>query len=103
MVRMFLILVALTLVPTMAQAEEVVRYQLTEWKAKHIHDNKKADTIAETLKKLGCEVTVDQHNGHKDVKYRCAEWHELKLKTHDEAHKWESWLKEFHFTTEHKH
>ncbi|GAA4464317.1 hypothetical protein [Novipirellula rosea] len=116
MFRMLMIGVALTLLPTvvsaappqhaaatMAPANEVVRYQLKDWKAKHIHDTKKADTIAKTLKKLGCEVKTDQHNGHLDVKYRCPEWHELKLDSHDDAHKWEKWLKEFHFTTEHKH
>ncbi len=89
--------------PTFAMADEMVRYQLKDWKAKHIHDDKKAETIAETLGKLGCEIKKDAHNGHIDVKYRCPEWRELKLDTHDEAHKWEKWLKEYGFTTEHKH
>ncbi|TWT83892.1 hypothetical protein CA13_53660 [Planctomycetes bacterium CA13] len=94
---------AFTLLPAIASADEVVRYQLTEWKAKHIHDEKKADTISKTLKKLGCELEKHQHDGHIDVKYRCPKWHELKLETHDEAHKWEAWLKEYGFKTEHKH
>jgi len=88
---------------TVANQNEIVRYRLIDWKAKHIHDTKKAETIAATLKKLGCEVQQFSHNGHIDVKYRCPEWHELKLKTHEDAHKWENWLKEFGFTTEHKH
>jgi len=89
--------------PMNADADEIVRYQLTEWKAKHIHDAKKAETIAATLKKLGCELKKDQHNGHIDVKYRCPKWRELKLDSHDDAHKWEKWLKEYQFKTEHKH
>jgi len=86
-----------------ANAAENVLYRCVEWKAKHIHDAKKADTIAETLKKLKCEVERHAHNGHDDVKYRCKEWKTLELKTHDEAHKWETWLKEFGFETQHKH
>lgn len=103
MIRLIVLVLLMTALPSLASGEEIVRYQLTDWKAKHIHDDKKADTIAKTLKKLGCEIKKDQHNGHIDVKYRCPKWKELKLKTHDEAHKWEKWLKEFEFKTEHKH
>ncbi len=103
MIRMIVLAAALATTASMAAGDEIVRYQLTEWKAKHIHDAKKADTIAKTLKKLGCELKKEQHNGHIDVKYRCPKWHELKLDSHDDAHKWEKWLKEYEFKTEHKH
>ncbi|MAI31680.1 MAG: hypothetical protein CBE00_03530 [Planctomycetaceae bacterium TMED240] len=103
MFKRLLFALSITLLPTFALADEIVRYQLTEWKAKHIHDAKKADTIMQTLKKLGCELKKNQHNGHIDVKYRCVKWHELKLNSHADAHKWEKWLKEFNFKTEHKH
>ena len=86
-----------------ASAAEIVRYKAEKWQAKHIHDEKKAKTITETLTKLKCEVKKDQHNGHIDVKYRCAKWQQMELKSHDEAHKWEKWLKEYGFQTEHKH
>ena len=84
-------------------AAEIVRYRCENWKAKHIHDDDKATTIAETLKKLGCEVQEFEHNGHRDVKYRCPEWRELRLKTHAEANRWEKWFKEYGFQTEHRH
>ncbi|TWU59268.1 hypothetical protein Poly51_20550 [Rubripirellula tenax] len=103
MFRRMTLAVALMALPGFAVAGEMVRYQCKEWKAKHIHDEKKADTISATLKKLGCEMKKDQHDGHIDVKYRCPEWRELKLDSHDEAHKWEKWLKEYGFQTEHKH
>ncbi len=96
----FLLLAA---VSASANAAEIVRYRLPDWKAKHIHDAKKADTISETLKKLGCELKREQHNGHIDVKYKCPEWKQLELGTHEEASKWETWLKEYEFQTEHKH
>ncbi len=103
MSRLLLSLALATLMGATASAEEIVRYRLPDWKQQHLHDSAKATKIAETLKKLGCEVNKSDHNGHIDVKYRCPEWRQLKLDTHDEAHKWESWLKEFKFQTEHKH
>lgn len=90
-------------IPLVATADEIVRYQCKDWKAKHIHDTQKAGTIAGTLQKLGCELKRDQHDGHIDVKYRCPQWRELKLNSHADAHKWEKWLKEYGFSTEHKH
>ena len=103
MIRMLVLTVAMMVVPTLAVGDEIVRYQLTQWKAKHIHNAANAETIAKTLKKLGCELKKEQHNGHIDVKYRCPKWHEMKLNSHEEAHKWEKWLKEYNFKTEHKH
>lgn len=103
MFKRLLFALSITLLPSIAMADEIVRYQLTEWKAKHINDAKKAETIVKTLKKLGCELKQNKHNGHIDVKYRCVKWHEMKLDSHADAHKWEKWLKEFNFKTEHKH
>lgn len=97
------IVLAIMVVPTTLVADEIVRYQLKDWKAKHIHDQEAAEKIAKTLKKLGCELKTHAHNGHIDVRYRCPKWKQLKLETHEHAHKWEEWLKEFHFETVHKH
>jgi membrane-bound inhibitor of C-type lysozyme len=103
MYRVFIALVGVLMLSLAGNAAEIVRYQCPEWKAKHIHENKKAEKITETLTKIGCEVKKDEHNGHVDVKYRCEEWKQLELKSHEEAHKWEKWLKEFGFETQHKH
>lgn len=84
-------------------AAEVVHYQCKEWKAKHIHDVKKVDTIVKTLKKLGVEVKQEKHNGHFDVKYRCPKERHLPVKTHAEAVKWEKWFKEYGFKVYHTH
>jgi len=88
---------------TTTSAAEIVRYRLTQWKSQHLHDATKSKKILATLEKLGCEIEKADHNGHIDVKYRCPEWKQLELKSHADAHKWESWLKEFKFETEHKH
>jgi hypothetical protein len=86
-----------------AGAAEIVKYRAEKWQAKHIHDDKKAKTISATLTDLGCEVKQNAHNGHIDVKYRCPKWKQMELKTHEEAHKWEKWLKEYGFETKHEH
>ena len=86
-----------------ATAGEVVHFQCKEWKAKHIHDAKKADKIAATLKKLKCEIKKEQHNGHIDIKYRCEKQMDLPVKSHAEAMKWEKWFKEYGFKVYHTH
>ena len=86
-----------------ALAAEIVRYRCPKWKAQHLHDTKKAETILGTLKKLKCETKKSDHNGHIDVQYRCEKWMQMDLKSHAEAHKWEKWLKEYGFEVEHKH
>ncbi|TWT52784.1 hypothetical protein Pla22_04110 [Rubripirellula amarantea] len=97
------LLAGFSAVATDVAADEIVRYRAEKWQAKHIHDDAKAKTISETLSKLGCEVKKAAHNGHVDVKYRCPEWRQMELDTHEEAHKWEKWFKEYGFQTEHKH
>ena len=77
---------------SVVNAAEVVHYQLKEWKAKHIHDEKKAETIFTTMKKLKIEAQKVPHNGHIDLKYRCVKEQHLPVKTHDEAMKWEKWV-----------
>ena len=99
----YILFAALVALAPIASANEIVRYQLANWKAKHIHDTSRADVIQKTLTRLGCEVNKSQHNGHIDLTYRCPKWKQLTLDSHAEAHKWESWLKEFEFKTEHKH
>ncbi|KAA5541459.1 hypothetical protein FYK55_18015 [Roseiconus nitratireducens] len=89
--------------PPAISAAEVVHYQCKEWKAKHIHDTDKAKTIAETLKKLKCEVQSSGHDGHIDLKYRCEKERQLPVKTHEEAVKWEKWFKEYGFKVYHTH
>ena len=101
--KITVVLIVLVAFPCIASADEVVRYQCEKWRAQHVHDSKKADTIAKTLKQLGCELKKEQHNGHIDIKYRCPKWRQMELKSHEEAHKWEKWLKEYGFKTEHKH
>lgn len=100
MLLAFAMAASLLAAPSQVQAEEIVRYQLTQWKRKHIHDLPKAEKIADSLKKLGCEVEKAEHNGHIDIRYRCPQWRQIKPQTADEAVRWVNWFKEFGFQVE---
>jgi hypothetical protein len=86
-----------------AAEREVVAYRLPGWKTIHFDDVRRADIHVQTVKRLGCEVKVDDHGGHVDVSYRCLEWQEISLDSHSQAHKWEDWLKASGFETRHQH
>jgi len=86
-----------------AADREIVSFRLTQWKAAHFDDAKTAKTNFETLKRIGCEAEQHRHDGHFDVRYRCAKWRSIALKSHDEAHQWERWLKAYGFETTHQH
>ncbi|QDT04578.1 hypothetical protein K227x_29700 [Rubripirellula lacrimiformis] len=83
-----------------AAGKELVEYRLEKWRTTH---DDKTGKLAETLKKLRCEVKVQSHGGHSDVNYRCPKWQQLALKNHEEAHQWETWLKKLGFETKHAH
>ena len=102
--KRFLLLCLFCLLGSLAaNAGEVVHYQCKQWKAKHIHDAKKAETISSTLKKLGCDVNEAKHSGHIDLKYRCEKQKQLPVKSHAEAVKWEKWFTEYGFKVHHTH
>ena len=84
-------------------SRELVQYRLEKWKTTHAEPGEKGEQMIATLKKLRCEVKVSSHGGHSDVSYRCPKWQELSLKSHKEAHGWESWLKKLGFQTKHAH
>ena len=83
-------------------AKELVSYRLEKWKTTH-SEGDKADKLVGTLKKLRCEVEVGSHGGHMDVNYCCPKWQQIALKSHEEAHRWEAWLKKLGFETQHAH
>jgi len=82
--------------------KELISYRLEKWKTTH-SEGDKAEELIGTLKRLRCEVNVGSHGGHMDVNYRCPKWQQLALKSHEEAHQWESWLKKLGFETQHAH
>jgi hypothetical protein len=88
---------------TDGQPAEMVQYRLTDWKARHIHDNNELAQLLALYRGLGCEVTTSGHNGHTDVKARCPEWMEIKVQSHDAANAWQKFLTDMGFEAKHEH
>ena len=84
------------------QAEEVA-YQLPRWKTIHTEDERQLSELAALMKGLGCEVRVEAHGGHSDLRVRCATWKHIEFNSHQAAASWEGWLKKNGFITRHEH
>ncbi len=84
-------------------AGEGLAFYLPEWNSMHFDDANKAAQHAATLKQLGCEVKQGSHAGHIDVTFRAAMWKELKVKDHNMAQQWATWLSQSGFDVSHSH
>ncbi|MAT73125.1 MAG: hypothetical protein CMJ58_26875 [Planctomycetaceae bacterium] len=80
-----------------------IALRLPEWTTRHFDDPTKAQQHAESVKKLGAEVRLDQHADHSDVTYRCVGWKSLQVESDELAHQWQDWLKGSGFETLHGH
>lgn len=82
---------------------ESVAFRLSATKSAHFDRATEAESIADTLKMLGCEVKRGKHGGHYDVSYGCPQWRTIGLEGHEDAHQWQKWLKSKGFETKHEH
>lgn len=58
----------------------------------HLKTEKEIKETTELLKKIGCELKTNQHDGHVDVSYECRYWKTITLKTPAEVAQWDAWL-----------
>ena len=90
------ILAVFSILAAAAKASEVaesVAFRSREWQSLHAKDAADADKTLATLRKLGCETKIDNHGDHSDVTFRSVEWREVTLESHENADRWEQWLK----------
>lgn len=80
-----------------------VAYRLTERRTTHVDDATEARQLVDRFKKLGCESSLDDHGRHLDVSFRLSVWKSMTLKSEENAHRWEDWLKKNGFETIHAH
>ena len=66
-------------------------FRVIDWKTIHSKTEAEAQQDIATLKKIGCEVTSENHGNHIDIKYRCPEWKAIKLATDDLVSQWSGW------------
>lgn len=83
--------------------KEVVKYRLADWRSQHIHQSAEVGQLTTLYRSLACEVENYDHSGHTDVRYRCPEWMEFELPSHEAAHKWQDFLQNAGFETAHEH
>jgi hypothetical protein len=89
--------------PAFTSGPEVIEFRLVEWKNIHGNGSPQEAALIATLKKMGCDVKQDQHNGHSDISYRSPVWRDLHFADHKAVEQWESWLKSNGFETKHEH
>lgn len=73
-------------------SQKKVAFRATNWQHKHIHDTAAAEKLVASLEKIGCEVNQFDHNGHLDVKYRCATWKSITVENETFQKEWAGWL-----------
>lgn len=84
-------------------SHEQVAYRLTSWKTQHFDDAAQFEEFVALMKAFGGEVQTTSHEGHRDVRVRCAEWKRVSLPTHAIAQSWETWLAAQGFEVRHVH
>ena len=72
---------------------KTVGFRLIEWKTIHADSEASAQESVASLKKIGCEVEMNNHGNHIDVRYRCPQWKAMELPSDQLAAQWTSWLK----------
>lgn len=83
--------------------KEVVKYRLAGWRSQHIHQEAEIGQLTTLYRSLACEIEHLDHDGHTDLKYRCPQWMEIDLPSHQAAHKWQEFLNKAGFETSHEH
>jgi hypothetical protein len=79
-------------VQQVSQGSKKVSFRQAEWKTLHLEDMTQVETAAATLKRIGCEVTQSQHEGHIDLRFRCVAWKTMSLETEQQVNQWSKWL-----------
>jgi hypothetical protein len=80
-----------------------VKFRMLTSKTVHLHDPAATQKIITTLKLVGCQVAVNDHDGHKDVTFGCPNWTTIELPSDENAHAWQKWLDDSGFETQHTH
>ena len=80
-----------------------VHVRMLRWRTLQARSNVQAQRLKNTYSLLGCEVRIDSHGDHIDVKFRCKDWCTIGLPNPETAHAWEDWLRKSGFEAQHDH
>lgn len=82
---------------------EVVEFRLVNWKSMHGTNSPQEKQLIKQLQMIGCEVAVEQHGGHSDIRFRAPTWRDIHLADHASANEWSTWLQQNGFEVQHSH
>ena len=74
------------------EAQKTIGFRQPNWQKKHIHNVAEADKLIASLKKIGCEVIKNDHNGHLDISFRCEAWKTITVQNEAFQKQWSTWL-----------
>ena len=86
-----------------AEGAEAVEFRMTQWKQLHGNGSPAEAQMIQYLKKIGCEVVVENHGGHSDISFRAPTWRDIHVADHAAAEQWIAWLRQNGFETHHEH
>ncbi|MCA9134805.1 MAG: hypothetical protein KDA45_16670 [Planctomycetales bacterium] len=89
--------------PAFATGPEVVEFRLQSWKVLHGSGSAQEAQLVEQLKQVGCEVAVEAHQGHADIRFRAPSWRDIHVADHATAEQWIAWFRQNGFEVRHEH
>jgi len=89
--------------PAFTKGPEVVEFRLVDWKSIHGDGSPESKRFVEALGQIGCDVSIETHDGHADIHYRAPVWRDIHLPDHATADQWMNWLKGHGFEVHHEH
>lgn len=85
--------------PSFSQGAEGIEFRLADWKSFHGDDSAEQARFIDTLKKVGCDVRVNEHDGHSDIRFRAPIWCVIRIADQAAANQWMEWFKAQGFET----
>ncbi len=89
--------------PAFGAGPEAVEFRLVAWKQIHGNGSPEEAQLVDQLKRIGCDVVVEKHQGHSDIRFRAPTWRDIHLADHAAAGQWTNWLKQNGFEARHEH
>lgn len=89
--------------PAFAKGPEAVEFRMVKWKQIHGNGLPAEAQMLGQLKKIGCEVVVENHGSHSDIRFRAPTWRDIHVADHEVAEQWTAWLSQNGFETRHEH
>jgi hypothetical protein len=79
--------------PSFSQGAEGIDFRLADWKTIHGDGSPAQTQFIDTLKKLGCDVRIVEHEGHSDIRFRAPIWCVIRVADQAAANQWMEWFK----------